>query len=237
MIYLLSYVYRTCMAPSRRKQLPEDAKNCCCLWRLVSGRNTYVVLMNPSNWQGTVNSVDPGPWFNIEMSSYQNRKSDCGDKTVVRSSYLHKGISYTGKMTSLYWIRALVDVAVNLKLLSSNTCSLRTYVHFLWNRSSVTENLWRWVNLSSDNGIMPSDNRALPGPMPPCGVTRPQWANIYGDKVATQTMDIWNLFLLCGYAAGHSGNQITQCGRGKLPPFRRRHIWMYFLEWKCMNFD
>ena len=42
------------------------------------------------------------------MSSYLYRKSHCGDKTVIRSSYLHNGISYTGKMTSLYWIRALV---------------------------------------------------------------------------------------------------------------------------------
>ena len=41
----------------------------------------------------------PGPWFNIKLSSYQYRKSHCGDKTVVRSSYLHNGISYTGKMT------------------------------------------------------------------------------------------------------------------------------------------
>ena len=40
------------------------------------------------------------------MPSYQYRKSHCGDKTVVRSSYLHNGISYTGKMSSLYWIRA-----------------------------------------------------------------------------------------------------------------------------------
>ena len=47
---------------------------------------------------------DSGPWFNIKMSSYQYRKSHCGDKTVVRSSYLHDGISYTGKMSSLYWI-------------------------------------------------------------------------------------------------------------------------------------
>ena len=29
------------------------------------------------------------------MSPYQYRKSHCGDKTVVRSSYLHNGISYT----------------------------------------------------------------------------------------------------------------------------------------------
>ena len=40
------------------------------------------------------------------MTSYQYIKFHCGDKTVVRSSYLHNGISYTGKMTSLYWIRA-----------------------------------------------------------------------------------------------------------------------------------
>ena len=53
-------------------------------------------------------SSESGPQFNIKMSSYQYRKSHCGDKTVVRSSYLHNGISYTGKMWSLYWIRAQV---------------------------------------------------------------------------------------------------------------------------------
>ena len=45
----------------------------------------------------------PGPWFNIKMTSYQYRKSHCGDKTVVRSSYLHNGTFNTGKMSSLYW--------------------------------------------------------------------------------------------------------------------------------------
>ena len=45
-----------------------------------------------------------GPWINIKMAFYQYRKSHCGDKTVVRSSYLHNGIFYTGKMTSSYWI-------------------------------------------------------------------------------------------------------------------------------------
>ena len=49
-----------------------------------------------------------GPWFNIKMSSYPYRKSHCGDNTVVRSSYLHNGISYIGKMTLLYWIRPLL---------------------------------------------------------------------------------------------------------------------------------
>ena len=45
-----------------------------------------------------------GPWFNIKMSHYRYRKSHCVDKTILRPSYLHNGISYTGKTTSLYWI-------------------------------------------------------------------------------------------------------------------------------------
>ena len=45
-------------------------------------------------------------WFNIKILSYQYRKSHCGDKTILWSSYLHNWISYTGK-TFLYWIRAL----------------------------------------------------------------------------------------------------------------------------------
>ena len=51
--------------------------------------------------------MGPGPWCNIKMTSYQYRKSHCGDKTILRPSYLHNGISYTGNMTSLYWIRVL----------------------------------------------------------------------------------------------------------------------------------
>ena len=39
-------------------------------------------------------------WFNIKY-----RKS-CGNKTVIRSSYLHSGNSYSSK-TSLYWIFSL----------------------------------------------------------------------------------------------------------------------------------
>ena len=38
----------------------------------------------------------------------QHRISHCGDKTVIRSSYLHNGVSYTGNITSLYWIRAQI---------------------------------------------------------------------------------------------------------------------------------
>ena len=53
-------------------------------------------------------NLSPGGWFNIKKSSYQYRKSQCGDKTILRPSYLHNGIFYTGKMTSLYGIGAQV---------------------------------------------------------------------------------------------------------------------------------
>ena len=66
-----------------------------------------------------LNANHTGPWFNIKMTSYQYRKSHCGDKTVVRSSYLHNGISYTGKMSSLYWIGAqeIITFAAGLQIM------------------------------------------------------------------------------------------------------------------------
>ena len=52
------------------------------------------------------NSLVTRALIQYKDATFQYRKSHCGDKTVVRSSYLHNGISYTGKITSLYWIRA-----------------------------------------------------------------------------------------------------------------------------------
>ena len=73
-------------------------------------------LHTGARWPAVTSSVAmPGPWFNIKMLSYQYRKSHCGDKTVVRSSYLHNGISHTGKMVSLYWIRTLGYIFVTLQ--------------------------------------------------------------------------------------------------------------------------
>ena len=41
----------------------------------------------------------------MSMSSYQYRKSHCRDKTIVRSSYLHNGIFYTGNIAfSILWL-------------------------------------------------------------------------------------------------------------------------------------
>ena len=63
----------------------------------------------------------PGPWFNINMFSHQYRQSHYGDKTILRPSYLHNGISYTGKMISLYWIEALVSIH-SLVFIQFRTC-------------------------------------------------------------------------------------------------------------------
>ena len=75
----------------------------------VADKTVLILNQSLSHWRHrhSLKPHQPGPWFNIKMSSYQNRKSHCGDKAVVRSSYLQNGISYTGKMSSLYWIRAL----------------------------------------------------------------------------------------------------------------------------------
>ena len=83
----------------------------CMIFCTLSSSFVYIQDTNMAitvDDDGTVPNIvkPPGPWFNIKMPSYQYRKSHCGDKTVVRSSYLHNGISYTGKMSSLYWIRA-----------------------------------------------------------------------------------------------------------------------------------
>ena len=52
--------------------------------------------------------------------SYQYRKSHCGDKTILRPSYLHNRISYTGKMTSLYWIRLQVSWGCLMLIMGSS---------------------------------------------------------------------------------------------------------------------
>ena len=70
----------------------------------TSPRGQWVKLMvsNPLTYWGQ------GP-DSIKRCRYcQYRKSHCGDKTILRPSYLHNGISYTGKTPPLYWVRALV---------------------------------------------------------------------------------------------------------------------------------
>ena len=72
----------------------------------------------------------PGPRFNIKMTSYQYRKSHCGDKTILRPSYLHNGISYTGKMSSLYWIGAQ-DICDHYDVMSWGGGYKANFLHYV----------------------------------------------------------------------------------------------------------
>ena len=83
-----------------------------------------------------------GPWFNIKMTSYQYRKSHCGDKTILRPSYLHNGISYTGKTTSLYWIGA--QFVMNWDFSDPPICD--TSYHYLVGLNMSPWSRWNAIN-------------------------------------------------------------------------------------------
>ena len=89
-------------------------------------------------------SLESGPRFNIKMSSYPLRKSHCGDQTVVRSSYLHNGISYTGKMSSLYWIRAQMLPSVSqtsvIQLKIHRIVVITQHIHMV----KIIYGKWEW---------------------------------------------------------------------------------------------
>ena len=65
---------------------------------------------------------EPEPCFNKKIPSYQYRKSHCGDKTILRPSYLRNGISFTGKITSLYRIKTLLVMCVSTIHWLANWC-------------------------------------------------------------------------------------------------------------------
>ena len=102
--------------------------------------NQCLLIIREVQWQS------PGPRFNIKMTSYRYRKSHCGDKTVVRSSYLHNGISYNGKMTSLYWIRALRAISQDKPQPSITKITLKTIcLNFHSNLPWISEFIW-WAS-------------------------------------------------------------------------------------------
>ena len=75
----------------------------------------------------------PVPCFNINMLFYRYRKSHFGDKTVVRSSYLHNRISYTGKMAFLYWIRDLDAIYhTYMTITTMKVCN-----HIMWKENAI----------------------------------------------------------------------------------------------------
>ena len=107
-------------------------------------RYIYCIPVTQSGIGHSIILENPGPQFNIETTSYQYRKSHCGDKTILRPSYLHNGISYTGKMTSLYWIRAQV-----LTYILSNSPSYNIHVEIsLWSFMPMINAATRHISLT-----------------------------------------------------------------------------------------
>ena len=76
------------------------------------------------------------------MSSYQYGKSHCGDRTILRPSYLHNGISYTGKMSSLYWIGALGPGGICLQIQSSIMIGFFNTLVTVMTAISLTISFW-----------------------------------------------------------------------------------------------
>ena len=86
---------------------------------------------------------------------YQYRKSHCGDKTILRPSYLNNGISYTNKTTSLY--RALATSCAFLwmsdhltMMTSSNGNIFRVIGHLCGEFTGL-----RWIPCTKANGAEP----------------------------------------------------------------------------------
>ena len=101
----------------------HNMQHCCCQESKVLGKNrlshkTVTPATGIPNIKGKTvvrptyfyngNSYPAGGRLNKKIPSYKYRKFHCGDKTILRPSYLHNEISFTGKTTSLYWIRVLV---------------------------------------------------------------------------------------------------------------------------------
>ena len=65
-----------------------------------------VFIWHPGLFHGFINAVniqDPASIWGCCLTSIGN--TTCVDQTILSSSYLYNGISYTGKKTSLNWIR------------------------------------------------------------------------------------------------------------------------------------
>ena len=85
--------------PVTRKMFPFDG----IIMGFVPNRRHALIWCNDDSVNRRRYASQRG-WFNIH--SYQYRKSHCWDKGLLRLSYFHNEISYTGKTAYLYWIKA-----------------------------------------------------------------------------------------------------------------------------------
>ena len=130
---------------------PKGLKRFKCAWHnyemlTISGteveysRRTGSVQMLLMTWG----------WFNIRMTSYQYRKFHCGDKTILRPSYIHNEISYTDKMSSLYWIGALVPTRTSAPMALTTRGNYLT--HWNWDKMAaisrtIFSSTFYWIKL------------------------------------------------------------------------------------------
>ena len=151
------------------KYLDEDIfQYIIFIWLNLMPLSSEPMFQSADHYQGAESMpFRPGPRFNIKMSSYQCRKSHSGDETILRPSYLHNGISYTGKTTSLYSIGAqcflspsgatclLVYLESNLPLAACHTSDLYTArwaaCRILYNKSLAITPVKTAMNVSSLN--------------------------------------------------------------------------------------
>ena len=100
-----------------------------------------------------ISALAAGGWINKKMPSYQYRKSHCGDKTILRPSYLHNGISYTVKMASLYWVGAqdtTVNISVSLHFWHK---IIRNKFNLVFHQYAVDLQNKNAINVTSFNGF------------------------------------------------------------------------------------
>ena len=107
-VTLLTYIILRVRVFSSTVYVGSD-QECLCrcsgTWRQITSRQNVDCYTD----QHVTFLRETEPWFDIKMPSYQYRKSHCRVKTVIRSSYLHNGIS-------LHWIRVDIFQISTMKL-------------------------------------------------------------------------------------------------------------------------
>ena len=122
-----TWCWRPCASP-RRRCWPHSPDGGCRLLRTTWARQAHPLCQrwprhqsrapgsayaprakhasktNTSKYNAVPLKHDMGHDSLKSVISSVNKKSHRGDKTVVRCFYLHKGISYTRKTASLYWV-------------------------------------------------------------------------------------------------------------------------------------
>ena len=129
----------------------------------------------------------PGPWFNMKMSSYQYRKSHCGDKTVFLSLYTyfcstyHTGIYAAYHLNSLapgrpgcHFKTAIFNLVLSIGIFTSSKDNiLRWMPRDLTDDKSTLVQVMAWCRQATSHYL----SQCWPSSMSPYGITRPQWVN------------------------------------------------------------